>query len=284
MAKAISSNQIQGPISAVNRFEGLDTQQDYNHDDLRSLNQWAHKVQQSSATKVSQKMRKKVNSLKDKQVSDQENAYDDHAIHLPGPNDHDIVVNSSKAAEKPIVVRNEKDLAKLTGKISALPTQPKEIAKVYKKISKLELQPGEKLCMVDSGSFIHAIDAENDLPDHKIHWFSDEESNKGVAETACGGILKRLGLVKCSGQVEGNEVTIQWNHMKVKCPILSVLRLTKNGNEVILRENGGEIINLETGKHIPFFQHNGVYYLKLKIHKPKNDTEDEKPVFSRRGA
>ena len=59
--------------------------------------------------------------------------------------------------------------------------------------------------MVDSGSFLHAIDAENDLPDHDIEWFSEEESNKGVAETAGGGILRRLGLVRCRGQVEGNE-------------------------------------------------------------------------------
>ena len=84
---------------------------------------------------------------------------------FPKPNDHDVVAPQPKA-DRPIVIKNEKDLSKLVGKISALPSQPKEIAKVYKRISKLDLQPGEKLCMVDSGSFIHAIDAENDLPDH----------------------------------------------------------------------------------------------------------------------
>ena len=168
--------------------------------------------------------------------------------------------------------------------MNALPSQPKGIAKAYKKISKIDLKPGERLCMVDSGSFIHAIDAENDLPDHDIEWFSEEESNKGVAETACGGILRRLGLVRCRGQVDGNEVSIIWNHMKVKCPILSVLRLTKDGNEVIIRENGGEIVNLATGKRIPFFQHNGVYYLKLQVHNPSTDAPAQPPLFSRRGA
>jgi hypothetical protein len=181
-------------------------------------------------------------------------------------------------------VRTEHDLSRLAGKITALPAQPKEIAKVYKKISKIELKPGEKLCMVDSGSFIHAIDAENDLPGHDIQWFSEDESNKGVAETACGGILRRLGLVKCTGQVDGNEVSITWNHMKVKCPILSVLRLTKDGNKIVIREDGGEIINLESGKRIPFFQHNGVYYLKLKVNSPDGKSKPEPTLFSRRGA
>ena len=129
-----------------------------------------------------------------------------------------------------------------------------------------------------------SIDAENDLPEHFIEWFSEEESNKGVAETACGGILRRLGLVRCKGTVEGNEVSIVWNHMKVKCPILSVLRLTKDGNEVIMREDGGEIVNLATGKRIPLFQHNGVYYLKLQVHSPSADPMPQSTVFSRRGA
>ena len=189
---------------------------------------------------------------------------------------------TKSVVDKPIVVRTEKDLALLSGRIAALPVQPKEIAKVYKIISKIELKPGERLCMVDSGSFIHAIDAENDLPDHEIQWLSEDESNKGVAETACGGILRLLGLVKCTGEVDGNEVSILWNHMKVKCPILSVLRLTKDRNEVIIREDGGEIINLKTGKRIPFFQHNGVYYLKLKINSPDGESGPDPAPFNRR--
>ena len=72
------------------------------------------------------------------------------------------------------------------------------------------------------------------------------------------------------------------NHMDVKCPILSVLRLTKEGNQVILREDGGEIVNLRTGKRIPFFQHKGVYYLKLQVKQPTGEPS-ETPLFSRRG-
>ena len=40
-----------------------------------------------------------------------------------------------------------------------------------------------------------------------------------MAETACGKLIQRLGIVKCKGSVEGSEIEIMWNHMKVKCPI-----------------------------------------------------------------
>ena len=70
--------------------------------------------------------------------------------------------------------------------------------------------------------------------------------------------------------------------MKVKCPILSVLRFTKEGNQVILREDGGEIVNDRTGKKIPFFQQNGVYYLRLQVTAPTGQPT-ESPLFSRRG-
>ena len=70
--------------------------------------------------------------------------------------------------------------------------------------------------------------------------------------------------------------------MHVKCPILSVLRLTEDGNEVVLRRDDGEIVNVETGKRLCFFQHNGAYYLKLNINGPEANN-DQPSLFSRRG-
>ena len=54
-------------------------------------------------------------------------------------------------AEKPVIVRNDKDLQKLVGKMAALPSEPKAIAKQFKKISKIKLEPDEMLAMADSG-------------------------------------------------------------------------------------------------------------------------------------
>ena len=82
--------------------------------------------------------------------------------------------------------------------------------------------------------------------------------------------------------MDGNDVAIQWNHMRVKCPILSVLRLTQDGNEVVIRSDGGDIINTKTGKKLKFFQHNGVYYIKIKVAQPDNSPSNS-PLFHRRG-
>ena len=35
-------------------------------------------------------------------------------------------------------------------------------------MKRIELGPNEMLCMVDSGNFVHAINAEVELPHHKL--------------------------------------------------------------------------------------------------------------------
>ena len=55
----------------------------------------------------------------------------------------------------------------------------------------------------------------------------------------------------------------QWNHMKVKCPVLSVVRLAKDGNEAHIHKRGGEFVDVTTGKRLRLFEHSGVYYKKL---------------------
>ena len=143
--------------------------------------------------------------------------------------------------------------------------------------------------MVDSGSFLHAIDGETDLPGHEIQWFTEEESLRGVAETACGGILRRLGSITTSGKVGDTGVNIQWNHMKVKCPILSVVRLAKDGNEVFIHKHGGEVVDTATGKQLRLFEHMGVYYMKIKLDVPNHPEiccppNNKSQLFKRRGA
>ena len=69
-----------------------------------------------------------------------------------------------------------------------------------KKLAKVEVAPDEILCMVDSGSFVHAIDADVELPDHNIRE-NDPEERPIVCETARGGILKKLGTVRVNGEV-----------------------------------------------------------------------------------
>ena len=121
--------------------------------------------------------------------------------------------------------------------------------------------------MVDSGSFCHAIDAQEQLPDHEITPLGISE-NSQEAESACGGIMKRLGRVKTKGLVAGIPLDIRWNAMKVKVPILSVRKLIQGNHTVWFEKHGGYILNLLTGEKLPFFEIQGVYYLKMKILPP----------------
>ena len=271
-----------GKIHAVNRFEGDADPQEYSEESLKSLNQWAHNVRVISEGKTSQKRRRQKPSPA--QVDVEGNAY--RSSQMPDPNSFDITIipDATDPIDQPILVRSEKDVKKVSGMMAALPVDRKQLAKTYKRISQIKLEKNEILAMIDSGSFIHAIDAESELPGHDINWFSEEESSKGVAETACGGILRRLGSVVTTGKVDNTNVNIQWNHMKVKCPILSVLRLAKDGNEVWIHQHGGEIIDTHTQKRLKFFEHNGVYYMKIKVDVPKTVPPIETPLFSRRGA
>ena len=168
--------------------------------------------------------------------------------------------------------------------MAALPSSPKKLARAARKIGALQLDEDEILAMVDSGSFLHAIDAESDLPDHPVEAVEGKDRTRS-AETACGGILKRLGVVCTSGSVNGENVNVKWNHMKVKTPILSVRQLIRDGHEVYINKNGGWIKNIGNGKTITFFEFQGVYYLKMKIDKPTaNNEKKSEPLFSGQGA
>ena len=130
---------------------------------------------------------------------------------------------------------------------------------VLDKISKISLEPDERLVMVDSGSFCHAIDAEAELPNHAILTLSPTDRCSD-AESACGGIMKRLGKVRTKGLVDGHALDVKWNFMKVKVPILSVRKLVRDNHNVKFRRDGGYILNLQTRERIPFFEHQGYIF------------------------
>ena len=80
--------------------------------------------------------------------------------------------------------------------------------------------------------------------------------------------MKRLGRVTTRGLVEGMKLDIRWNSMKVKVPIRSVRKLVQDNHNVWFEKHGGYILNLLTNEKLPFFEFQGVYYLKMKILPP----------------
>ena len=171
--------------------------------------------------------------------------------------------------------------------IQALPSDRKSMTKVINRVSKhVQLAPDERLVMVDSGSFTHAIDADVDLPGHTVTPIGPNEKS-GDGESACGHVMKRTGRVKTHGTVAGKSLMVRWNVMKVKVPILSVRKLVRDKHTVRFQDDGGYIRNLLTGDKIPFFEHMGVYYLIMKIPPPEvsnlieHTSIESKPVFTR---
>ena len=91
--------------------------------------------------------------------------------------------------------------------------------------------------------------------------------------------MRCLGKVKTQGVVDGIALDIAWQSMKVKAPMQSVRKLVRDKHHVRSREGGGYIKNLRTGQRAPFFEYQGVYYLKMKILPPSD--KSIAPVFSR---
>ena len=237
---------------------------------LKSLNSWAHKVKQIASTK---KLKNKVTSSK----------IDRLANYIENGKRPDV--------QKVVTVRSAKDVDKIDQVIASVPKDRKGFAKAIKKVSRVQLAEDERLFMVDSGSFEHAIDAESELPDHPISIPSNLDKERS-GETACGRILKVLGKVTVNGLVGNTKVTIPFKHMKVKCPILSVRKLVRDGNDVHFSQHGGWIENATTGQRIELFAFQGVYFLKVKILPPVPSAESTDPPvesansegFARQGA
>ena len=251
-AQRLSTKGIDS-VTSSNRFDGFGEDQEYDPAVLETLNAWANKVyvkpkksptpKQLNEEKIIQKATKFIEGM---------NYEVDHLWE-----------------DETFVLKSNKDVDRIAGLCNPLPTDRKSLAKVAKKlVKKIALEDDEVLMMVDSGSFAHCVDAEEEFPDHTITEPDAKAQSAGNAETACGGILKNLGSIKVSGKVDGQQVSIKFTHMKVKVPILSVRKLVIDQNDVFINRNGGYIHNTVSGKKLNFFEYQGVYYLKMKVDPP----------------
>lgn len=246
-----------------------DTEQEYDPETIAAFNNWAHHVNVVSKAPKKNKKSKKPSSPPPQ-------SFAPHCDALPPGTGCDV------PQDDVVVIKSSKDFDKYSHLIAAaLPTEKKALAKTAKKIASLDVVcgPNEILALVDTGSFTHAVDADKVLPHHEI--LPVPKSEHRTAETACGGTLTMLGKVVTTGTVGGVRVGVTWSHMKVKCPILSIRCLVNDGHDTMIRKGGGVIRNVETGKEIPFFEHAGVYYLKMQIDQPA--TRNNEPLFSRLG-
>ena len=172
-----------------------------------------------------------------------------------------------KLKSKMCAIKEVKDIRKLEGKLASMSLDGGRLSRSVERVLKemrIECDNNELLVMMDSGSFTHAINAETHLPGHEILPPSPKESRR-KAETACGGILNIKGVVKVAAEVNDHSLDVKFCHMDVNTPILSVCRLVKDGYEIFICKGGGFIRHADTGKLLYFKEHQGVYYMKMKI-------------------
>ena len=251
------------PICTVNRFKGLefmglDNQQECDPAVLSTLNEWAHKVRVASKKPSKTKLDRTANYI----------------------NGHKRPESSTPSTSSG--PRTDKETDVIVRQIQSTAPSKASSVRAARKIGSWNLEEGEMIALVDTGSFTHAIDAETELPDHAIE-ACDPDAPGTSAETAGGGILKKLGVVKTKGLIDDSEVEITWDHMKVSTPILSVRKLVKDGNDVYINKNGGYITHLASGKKMRIFNFQGVYYLRMKVISGSSTSPPHESDFHRPG-
>ena len=79
------------------------------------------------------------------------------------------------------------------------------------------------------------------------------------------------------------KVSIEFDHMHVRTPILSVRKAVRDDHEMYIKRSGGSIKNTVNGKQIKFFEHAGVYYIRLNF-TPAVDSNNDNSGVGRQGA
>ena len=184
----------------------------------------------------------------------------------------------SKAQIQKVTVTTEAeldDLLKSNPKIATLPENHETIRRIMRqKPVELECEPGEVLCLVDSGSTVNAAWIEKHFPSYKAHVKQTKKSKSGdFATTACGRKIFNKGRCKIQSSAQDHAFPIAFKDMEVELPILSVRKIVKNANRVSFHDGGGSIKNKHSRKTIRFYEHEGVYFLKLKVHGPDDDLQ-----------
>ena len=250
MCLALTSPPSPPNFSHRNPFEEFAEEDDLDEDTLNHFSKWAHKVH----------IEKKA----------------------PG----------RSPASKPLRITSLKDLDEQMSKDPRLAALPSNTKKLQRKIRKLEaenihLEDDEMLALVDTGSNIHAADAEVHFPEYVKSVRPTSASQRGQSATAAGGHkIFNMGKFVVSATADGQDVRVPFNHMKVKLPILSVREMMSKGSLMTLTEHGGVICNKAKNQSIRFIVHDDLWYMKLKVKPPPaTETPDlSKSPFGRQGS
>ena len=200
-----------------------------------------------------------------------------------------VKAKKQKSSMKSIQVSSLQDLdeqiATNPKMFAATNLNTRKLQQSMRKVRGLELGDDEILALVDTGSSIHAADADVHFPAYSSTVRRPSRQRSAGATTAGGHKLEHLGKFSISADTDGQTVRIPFNHMKVKLPILSVRQMMSKGGKLTLTEHGGKISNSGTGQSINFVIHDDLWYVKLKVNRPPA-SESRQPhlPFGRQGS
>ena len=172
-----------------------------------------------------------------------------------------------------ITVRSERELDSILKCHPYLAAIPKSDQKVRKLLRSMPVElicgPDETLCLVDSGSTINAAWISKHFPAYANLVKPTVASQSGdFATTAGGQTLVNKGRCVVSATANGKPFDVAFKDMETELPILSVRKIVRRGNEVRFKKLGGIIRNHSTGEPQRFHEHQGVYFMKLKVNDP----------------
>jgi hypothetical protein len=184
------------------------------------------------------------------------------------------------------VISSEKDLDKALQEhpalMTAMPTDRNNIIKGSKKVpNKMVLGDGECWAMMDAGPGVHGINAKEHCP-HLLHALRGAAVRK-TCITANGGEMICDSEIELKCETDGHTMNIKLSDLPVSCPILSVRRIVKKGNDVVFNDGGGYILHRQSKRRIEFVEREGVYFIRMKITGAVNRGGNESG-FARRGA
>ena len=174
---------------------------------------------------------------------------------------------------KTILVRSERELETLLRRdprLAAIPAPDKKLRRVLRSMpDELVCAADEVLCLVDSGSTVNAAWIAKHFPAYAALVQQTAASLQGDgATTACGKKLLNKGRVVIGATCQGSDFSVAFKDMETELPILSVRKMIKSENDVHFEDGGGSIRNRRTGRILNFFEHAGVYFIKLKLKDP----------------
>ena len=81
------------------------------------------------------------------------------------------------------------------------------------------------------------------------------------------------GEINLTGTIDGELHTIPFVDVKVSMPIARLRKTVKQGNDLIITEDGGIIRNRRTKKVIRLHERQGLHFFKMKLLPPQEQVQ-----------